>query len=192
MEQLLTLLGSLPDSRRGAGKRHDQAIVLLLIILGTMNGSLGYRALGDFLAANADYFLAVLPLQKPRLPSYSTLRRVMMRTDSEALAQVLCRFGEPCPSALKHFSADGKALKGTVQDCFAASQVYQGVVSLFDTMHKHVVAVKPYQNGQENEIPVLQALIAKLAAENFVLSADAIHSQKKPSNSLWLNKQGIS
>lgn len=182
MEQLLSLLGSIPGSRRGAGKRHDQAIVLLLIILGTMNGSLGYRALGDFIAANAEYFLAVFPLKKQRLPSFSTLRRVMMQTDSDALAQALCGFGqtEQSPPAIKHFSADGKALKGTVQACFSSGQDYWGVVSLFDTMRKQVVAVQPYQNGKENEIPVLQALIEKLVAENWVLSADAIHSQKKP------------
>jgi hypothetical protein len=185
MEQLLSLLGSLPDRRRGAGKRHDQAIVLLLIILGTMNGSLGYRALGDFIAANAEYFLAVLPLKKQRLPSFSTLRRVMMQTDSDALAQALCGFGQAQqpPPAVQHLSADGKAMKGTVQACFSASQAYVGVVSLFDTISKQVVAVKPYQNGKENEIPVLQALIGKLVAENWVLSADAIHSQKKQWNS---------
>jgi hypothetical protein len=182
MEQLLSLLGKLPDSRRGAGKRHEQAIVLLLIILGTMNGSLGYRALGDFIAANAAYFLAVLPLKKQRLPSFSTLRRVMLQTDSEALAHALCGFGQaeqPSP-AVKHLSADGKALKGTVQACFSAGQDYVGVVSLFETMSKQVVAVQPYQNGKENEIPVLQAMIAKLVEQNWVLSADAIHSQKKP------------
>jgi hypothetical protein len=181
MEQLLTLLGSLPDRRRGAGKRHDQAIVLLLIILGTMNGSLGYRALGDFIAANAEYFLAVLPLKKQRLPSFSTLRRVIQQTDSHALAQSLCGFGqaEQPPSAVKHLSADGKALKGTVQACFSAGQDYLGVVSLFETMSKQVVAVKPYQNGKENEIPVLQAMIGQLVEQNWVLSADAIHCQKK-------------
>jgi len=181
MEQLLSLLGSLPDRRRGAGKRHDQAIVLLLIILGTMNGSLGYRALGDFIAANAEYFLAVLPLKKQRLPSFSTLRRVMMQTDSDALAQALCGFGQPqqAPPAIKHLSADGKAMKGTVTDCFSSSQDYVGLVSLFDTISKQVVAVKAYENGKENEIPVLQALIGKLVEQNWVLSADALHAQKK-------------
>jgi hypothetical protein len=182
MEPLLTVLGSLPDRRRGAGKRHDQAIVLLLIILGTMNGSLGYRALGDFITANAEYFLANLPLKKPRLPSFSTLRRVMMHTDSDALAQALCGFGqrEQAPPTFQHLSADGKALKGTVQACFSASQDYVGVVSLLETISKEVMAVKTYQNGKENEIPVLQALISQLVADHWVLSADAIHSQKKP------------
>jgi hypothetical protein len=38
----------LDDLRRGQGRVHTIDIVLMIVILGTMSGFYGYRALGDF------------------------------------------------------------------------------------------------------------------------------------------------
>ena len=38
----------LDDPRRGQGRMHTIDIVLMIVILGTMSGFYGYRALGDF------------------------------------------------------------------------------------------------------------------------------------------------
>ncbi len=47
---IIGFLEGLPDGRRKAGRRHGQAFVLLLVLMGTMCGHHGYRSIGDFIA----------------------------------------------------------------------------------------------------------------------------------------------
>ena len=41
-------LKKLDDPRRGQGRMHTIDVALMVVILGTMSGFCGYRALGDF------------------------------------------------------------------------------------------------------------------------------------------------
>jgi hypothetical protein len=45
---LIEELKKIEDFRISEGRRHPLWIVLLIVIMGTMSGYLGYRALGDF------------------------------------------------------------------------------------------------------------------------------------------------
>lgn len=45
---LIEALKTLKDPRTKDGRRHEMWLILLIVIMGTMSGYLGYRALGDF------------------------------------------------------------------------------------------------------------------------------------------------
>ncbi len=51
VKSIVEFFEKIPDPRRGAGQRHDQTFVLLLILM-TMSGYTGYRAIGDFIKRN--------------------------------------------------------------------------------------------------------------------------------------------
>lgn len=56
-------------------------VVLVLVLMGTMSGCLGYRALADFVERHQAALLEVMGLSHKRLPAYSTIRRVMVEID---------------------------------------------------------------------------------------------------------------
>lgn len=45
---LITQLKKVKDFRTKQGQRHPLWLVLVLVIMGTMSGCVGYRGLGDF------------------------------------------------------------------------------------------------------------------------------------------------
>ena len=54
MFDLYKELSHLTDNRRKQGKRHPVDLVVILVILGIMNGYDGYRAIGDFIVRNRE------------------------------------------------------------------------------------------------------------------------------------------
>ncbi len=85
---LVEELKKIKDFRINEGKRHPLWLVLLIVIMGTMSGYLGYKALGDFVAKHKEGLIKTLKAPKNRLPSYSTIRRVMMGIDFEEFLTV--------------------------------------------------------------------------------------------------------
>ena len=78
MLSLIEKLKQVKDFRKDKGKRHPLWIVLVVIILGTMLGYSGYRELGEFAKNNRHRLSKEFNIIPERVPSYSTIRRVMM------------------------------------------------------------------------------------------------------------------
>jgi DDE_Tnp_1-associated len=79
---LLSYLQQVRDFR--TQPRYPLWVVLLLVIMETMSGCWGYRALEDFVQRHQKVLLELLELPYTRLPSYSTIRRAMVRIDFQA------------------------------------------------------------------------------------------------------------
>jgi len=78
MLSLIEKLKQVKDFRKDQGKRHPLWIVLVVIILGTMLGYLSYRELGEVAKNNRHRLSQEFNIIPERVPSYSTIRRVMM------------------------------------------------------------------------------------------------------------------
>ena len=63
----------LPDLRRSAGQRHNQALCLALFTLAIAAGNRGFLAMGDWLKSYEDELIRLFAPSKNRLPSYSTI-----------------------------------------------------------------------------------------------------------------------
>ena len=87
-KSLIDYLKQIPDERHAGGKRHPLWLILLIMILGIMSGYWGYRGLGRFVERHRRQLINTLNIPGARVPSYSTLRRVMMQLDYQAVAQV--------------------------------------------------------------------------------------------------------
>jgi hypothetical protein len=85
MEQIAIIeaFAALPDARRCAGMRHKQTLCLALFTLAIAAGNKGFLAMGYWLKAYQEELLVMFKPYKNRLPSYSTIRRVMLKTDIE-------------------------------------------------------------------------------------------------------------
>src|SRR3989344_970180 len=153
-------LSQLSDKRRGQGKRHTIALVVIIVILGIMNGYDGYRAIGDFTVRNREELLSTFKPKKDNLPSYSTIRRVMNKVNFDELCALFEEWATNNIIIKKKewISLDGKSISGTFPE---ETQKFVNLVSLFCIDKKQVFSVGKVDN-KSNEIPKLQELI-----ENF-------------------------
>ncbi len=113
---LIAYLKQVPDFR--TQPRYPLWVILLLVIMGTMSNCLGYRALADFVERHQKVLLELMELPHSRLPSYSTIRRVMVRLNFQSLTQVFNTWATEVLSTLpqEQIAVDGKSIKVSVKD----------------------------------------------------------------------------
>jgi hypothetical protein len=180
-QSLVDFLYSIPDKRRGEGKRHDQTFILLTVIMSTMSGYNGYRATGDFIERNATDLLRHFAPPKGRLPSFYTVRRVVQGLDYNVLSQKFYQWAvqNTCLEEREWVSIDGKAIRGAATNYNDDKQRFINLVSLYCSKQKLVLGNALVDNSKENEIPVVQQLIAALDIKGVTFTLDALHCQKK-------------
>ena len=81
---IVEAFSGLPDARRGEGRRHEHALCLALFTLAVSAGCRGFLAINDWLGSYRTELLELFRPAKSRLPSYSTIRRVMLKLDYQA------------------------------------------------------------------------------------------------------------
>ncbi len=182
---LLSQLDTLDDPRRGQGKRHRQALVLLIVLLATISGYLGYRAIEDFLTKHQAQLRTLFQPDKGRIPSYSTVRRVLMGVDFQQFTQIYKNWiahhlpRQPERAGEHWMSVDGKSLRGTA----SPEADYVHLVSIFSSFDK-VVFDTGKVDRKSNEIPLVQRMIAESGLKAVIFTMDALHCQKKRPRSL--------
>lgn len=187
---LIDALSQIPDFRTQKGRRHPLWFVLLLTIMGTMNGYYGYRAVGDFVKRHQQALVLAFNIPKDRVPSYSTIRRVMSGVDSDEFTAVFNAwatqaFGEQSGEWL---AVDGKAIAGTLRGHTQTQQNFLSTVSVFCARRGVVVGSEKLENKKESEIQTVETLLAALDLQGAGLSLDALHCQK---NSEGDYQQGV-
>lgn len=177
---LIEALQTIPDPRRGAGRRYPLWVLLLLIILGTMSGYRGYRGLARFMARHQEHLALRLGLPRAALPSYSTIRRFLMETDFNAVADAFNGWAQACGLVQPghNCAIDGKSLKNTVTDVYNAQQNFVNVVSVFQLEQGMVVGQTAFDNQDKSEIAAVYELLDTLQLSGVTVSLDALHAQK--------------
>ena len=182
MLSLIEKLKQVKDFRKDKGKRHPLWIVLLVIILGTMLGYSGYRELGEFAKNNRHRLSKEFNIIPERVPSSSTIRRVMMGVDGQILLKMfnewaLEEYGQR--SDINWLDIDGKSLKNTRKNPNNEQQNFIMFVSLFSQESGLVLHLKRIENKKGSEIDEGQAIIEDCTLQNKVFTGDALHCQKK-------------
>jgi hypothetical protein len=93
-------------------------VVMLLVIMGIMSGCTGYRALENFVQRHQSALLELLELPYPRLPSFTTLRRIMIRINFGSLTTAFNAWAAEIfkVSEGEQLATDGKSIKASVRD----------------------------------------------------------------------------
>jgi hypothetical protein len=151
---LIDYLQQVPDFR--TQPRYPLWVVLVLVIMGVMSGCSGYRALEDFVVRHQAVLLELMGLRQRRLPSYSTLRRVMVRIDFRAFAQAFHGWAKAtfAPQSNEQLATDGKGIKASVKDYDRSDQDFISGVSAFSVEQGVVVGLEAMSNGQQEHDPV--------------------------------------
>jgi len=171
-------LKTLKDKRRGQGQMHKIDVVLMITIMATMSGYQGYRAIGDFAQRYKDEIVIYLELEKGKVPSFLTVRRVLMEINHK-------KFGDIFTQWMKHYmkksssqwvSVDGKAIKGTKQK--EEDKKLAHLVSFFTSDSKEILIARKTAS-KSNEIPLVQEMMEEFPLQDLVITLDALHCQSK-------------
>ena len=172
---LLSLVRQLPDGRSKNGLRHRKEGLMMVSILATLSGAITYKGILKWANSLTEEYREKIFLWKT--PSLSTLRRFLMKLDTDKIDRMLTDW------LLKHDSLkgkviaiDGKVVRGSYKD----SKNKKGIQLLSAIIHQEgiVIAQKQIQK-KTNEIPELRNLLEKVDLEDTVITTDALHSQTK-------------
>ncbi len=141
VKSIIEFFEEIPDPRREAGQRHDQTLVLVLVLMSTMSGYIGYRANGDFIQRNKASLLEHLRPKKNRLPSFYTVRRIVQGIDFSFVSKQFHRWASQYVTISKQewVSIDGKVIGGTVTNANSSNQQFVSLVSLYCSKQKLVI-----------------------------------------------------
>nr|WP_051188765.1 ISAs1 family transposase [[Leptolyngbya] sp. PCC 7376] len=180
-ESLLEALNRIEDPREASGRRYSLPLILLIIIMAGMRDEWGYRGIGRFIERHRRELIKTLQIPQARVPSYSTVRRVMMELDFEQVAKVFNQWARQYVRKGDVVAGDGKSLKNTVENYDNNSQDFVTAISLFCQQRKIALGIKMSRNKQESEISVIQQLLEELDLPPVTVTLDALHTQKNSS-----------
>jgi hypothetical protein len=171
----------LPDCRRGAGRRHDQRLCLALFTLAIAAGCRGFLSIDDWLKSYHGELLELFSPEKSRLPSYSTIRRVLLELDYEAYSQCLANFFRIEPKSGETVAVDGKVLRGSynLETPASTTESHPAIqlVTVYLVERGLILPIQPVE-CKSNEIKALPPVIKELAQRGVVFAFDALNTQK--------------
>lgn len=178
---IVEAFSGLPDSRRGEGRRHNQALCLALFTLAISAGCRGFLAISDWLTSYKSELLGLFNPPKGRLPSYSTIRRVLLKIDYEAYSSCLATFFQIEPKAGETIAMDGKVSRRSYNRETPASTTESHpaiqLVTVYIVERGLILPIQPV-DSKSNEIKALPPVIEVLAERGVVFAFDAINTQK--------------
>lgn len=177
---LLEVFSKLPDARRGEGKRHSIELCYVLFVMSILSGYNGIKPFGQFVRNNYDELVKHFKPVKGRLPSYSTIRRILLNTDYIALQEAFNTWAaEYCDFILNgNYSIDGKSIASTVTNSNNSLQNFVSIVSIFSQNTKNVIKQSSHENKKDNEASVVLQMLSQYNLEGKTFTFDALHSQK--------------
>jgi hypothetical protein len=182
--EILEAFSDLPDVRKASGKRHQMTLCLALFTLAVTAGNRGFLAIGDWLNSYRCDLIDLFNPPKQRLPSYSTIRRVLLTLDYQAYSVALARFFgvESLPG--ETLAMDGQVLRGSYQleTDNPDSPPHPAILLVSAYLVERGLILEPYQvDSKTNEIKALPEFIKHLAQKGVVFAFDAISTPKNVS-----------
>ena len=185
--EILDAFADIPDKRRAKGKRHQVTLCLALFTLAIVAGNRGFLAIGDWLTGYRQELIALFNPPKNRLPSYSTIRRVLLPLDYKEYSACLAKFFGIQPLPGETLAVDGKVLRGSYQleSDNLDSAPHPAIMLVSAYIVERGLILEPHEvESKTNEIKALPEFIKLLALKGMIFAFDAISTQKKLASSL--------
>ena len=183
-ESLAAAFSDVPDPRRQASVRYPLSAVLSLTVSALLAGQHSVLAIAEWAAHQPGEVLVRLGFGSGQTPCQSTLQRLFVRLDVDALTRALtAHFAPPAGAADVPIgiSLDGKALRGQLQyrDTGTPIDVLTAVCHATGMVLAHEPINAEAVTKAEAELTVAPALLAQLDWTGRVLTGDALFCQRR-------------
>ena len=174
------------DPRINRGVNYPLIEIIFLTLCATICGADTYADVERYGKSKLAWLRAFLPFELG-IPSHDTISRVFARLDSLEFFACLQDWSTDIAGTLKGqtVALDGKTLRGSFDTQSAKSPLHS--VSAFVCGLKMCIGLKAI-DAKTNEIPAVQELISMLELEGAVVTADAMHCQKKTVDAIRAKK----
>lgn len=182
---LLSCFDSIVDNRVTGRTTYALKYVLVFIVLALLSNAKSYRAIAIFIEERKKLLRKVFGVKWKRSPAHNTLRDILHSLSAKDMEESFRLHATQLESdmqkakkgkQIKQISFDGKALCGS-EDPGIDKRFIQ-LLSGFSVNDKIILC--HYEiDEKSNEIPALQKLIEELGLKNVLITADAMHCQKK-------------
>jgi len=177
---ILEAFSRVADNRNASGKRHSVALCLSLFVMAIASGCQGFQAMGDWLSCHNEELMKLM--ECTRIPSYSTIRRILLSIDLNEFEQCLKQFLGIEFDSGDSIAIDGKTLKGSY-DLDDSSESHPAIVLISVYLSKKgVILPMEVVNHHSQEAGMIPEVLKKLALEGVnsaLLTMDAGYTQKK-------------
>ena len=188
---LYEALRSLPDPRRGQGKRYELALLLCLLLLAKLAGQTSLRGATEWIRHRATDIAAHFGLKRTQMPCQMTYCRMLARIDPQVLDELLGAFfmrweaQQRCgsePSRLHtrqghrehaHLAIDGKTMCATSTQ---AQPVH--LLSCYDVT-TGTILWQCNVGEKQNEISALKPRLSPALVKGRIVTLDAMHTQRE-------------
>jgi predicted transposase YbfD/YdcC len=180
LASLSEVLAAVPDPRRVRGRRYRIGVLLGLCLTAVLGGARSLAQISRYAADAGPQVRAGLGLARAT-PNASTLGRLLARIDGDALDDAVGTWlarhaADPVEEdkALVGLAVDGKSVRGSRTDSKAAIHL------LAAALHgSRTVIAQRQVAAKSNEIPAMAPLLARFDLCGVVVTADAMHTQRK-------------
>jgi DDE_Tnp_1-associated len=187
---LIDILKEIEDPRSYHGKEYQLWQILLVSILSILSNGKTYHDIRTFLDVHYPKLNEIFKFNWRQLPDESAIRKIIVRVDPGEIERAFRMHAQQALSkTIKHLCFDGKTLNGSfshTKDTRAAR-----VFSAFCAQDQIVLAHMPLPEDKDHEIPAFQDFLLSLNLKDVVVTADAIHCQKKLSSAPILQVQSL-
>ena len=182
-KELLKQLGQIVDFRAKDKITYPLNEILFMSLFGLLKGKHTFEQLHDWMEFNSNNTIFLKLFNKKSkldIPCESTLHRILVNTDNEALEKVFCSFFSKYVSK-KHIAVDGKWLNGSDVNGQYLKQSHKMIFNIFDKESKIVIAHKFLEKGKLSEIPAFKELLEdkrfSVVGGGQIFSFDALMTQ---------------
>lgn len=198
----MDILKKVPDHRDPQGREYKLHDVLYISILAILSNAKTYTDIARFIEVNFHLLKRTLGLKWRRAPLTPAIYKIITGVKPSSIEEAFrahsaelddktkeadkneCQVG----AIRKQFCCDGKKLNGSFSH--AKNKRAQEIFNIF-AAQSQIVLGHVLIDDKESEIPALQELFETLDLKDVVVTADAIHCQKKLSKKLMRQAQSL-
>jgi hypothetical protein len=177
---LLEVLKTIEDHRDPHGREYKLSEILFITILAILSNSKTYTDIERFMQEHFETLKRVFDLKWRRVPHFSSIRDIIVGIEPKKLEEAFRLYSSRVDAAIdadvRHICFDGKALNGS----FSHTKDKRALI-IFNVFAKHSLLTLAHLPVEEktNEIGVFQEFLVSLNLRDVIVTADAMHCQKK-------------
>ena len=174
---LTDIFKKIPDHRDREARQYQLWEVLSLYVFALLANAKTYEDIGRFGRENLGVLKENFGFKWKRVPHYTQIRRILIGVKNSLLESAFREHSNTLTpeKGFTHLCFDGKTLRGSNRKIKGSAEQ---LFSAFDAMNEIIIAHMPLLD-KASEIPALQEFLQKLNVREVIVTADALHCQKK-------------